>query len=127
MARFLPQEHRVSVYRSVVLSVVLTLAGVQNATALCAAWCDPAGMVASPCRHEGAAASTSVSGASHCGDAQALLSAVGADSWRTITAPSFIALSGKSLAHPSAVGDRAALPARGSPFHGTCHLIALRI
>lgn len=114
-------------YRSIVLSIVLTLAAGQNVVAVCAAWCDPEGLATTPCRHEGPAASTSVSGASHCGDEQALLSAVGADSWRTITALSFIDSSGKALAHPPAVGDRAALPARGSPFHGTCHLIALRI
>lgn len=113
-------------YRSIVLSIVLTLAAGQNVVAVCAAWCDPEGLVTTPCRHEGPAASTSVSGASHCGDEQALVSAVGADGWRTITALSFIASAGKTLPHAPAVDDRT-LPARASPLHSTCHLIALRI
>ena len=117
-----------SVYRSIVFSIVLTLAAGPNAAALCAGWCETAEIAARACRHDAPAASASVSGADPCGGQKAPLSTVGVDTRRMATAPSFIGVAaGKAFAHSPAGTDRAALSSHASPFHSARHLITLRI
>ena len=104
------------------------LAVSQNAAALCAAWCDPAEMAALACRHDAPATSASVSGADHCGSSNAEFSAAGVDTRRMTPAPALLhGAAGQPFVHSLRGTDRAALAARGSPFHGASHLIALRI
>lgn len=122
------EVERFAVYRAVVLWVVLTLAAGQNAAALCSAACGRTEMAGPGCRHDCPTASDSVSGADHCGSNIAQISTVGVDTRRMGPDPSFIDVAtGLPFVHSPAGTDRAALFARGSSFHGTCHLIALRI